>query len=132
MIVADASAVLDLVLRTPDGSFAAGPLLEDHAEVHAPAILDLEVAAVLRRWELAGRLPRRHAETALSFYGDQRITLHPPRALLARAWALRANLTIADGLYAALAEALDASLLTTDERMARALRKHTRLEVLAP
>ena len=132
MIVADASAVLDVLLRTPAAAFAESELLADGAEVHAPATLDLEVGGVLRRWQLAGHLSSERAELALDFYEDQRIVLHPPRELLRRAWALRDNLVISDGLYAALAEALGASLLTTDGQMARALRRHTSVEVVAP
>lgn len=132
MIVADASAVLDLLLRTGSGPFVERELLADEAEVHAPSILDVEVAAVLRRWQLNGKLSSGRAELALDFYADQRIRLHPPRALLSRAWSLRSNLMISDGLYATLAEALDATLLTTDLRMARALRRHTAVEVLTP
>jgi predicted nucleic acid-binding protein len=132
LIVVDASAVLELLLRTPHSGLVADHLLSDDAEVHAPASLDLEIAAVLRRWELGGRLASARAEESLAFYLDQRIALHPPRPLLPRAWRLRRNLTAADGLYLALAEALDAALLTTDHRLGAAAREHTAVEVIAP
>jgi predicted nucleic acid-binding protein len=132
LIVTDASAVLDLLLRSPVSGYVADLVLADDAELHAPATLDLEVVAVLRRWELSGRIAAARAEDALVFYLDQRIALHPPRPLLPRVWLLRRNVTAADGLYLALAEALDASLLTTDQRLAAAVRKHTALEVIAP
>ena len=132
MVVADASAVLDLLLRTPAAGFAEAELLTDSAEVHAPAILDLEVAGVLRRGQLAGRLSAPRAELALEVYEDQRIVLHQPRVLLRRAWMLRENLTMSDGLYAALAEAIGATLVTTDLRMAAVVQQHTEVEVIAP
>jgi predicted nucleic acid-binding protein len=65
-------------------------------------------------------------------YLDQLIALHPPRPLLRRAWRLRRNFTPADGLYLALAEALDAALLTTDQRLGVAGREHTAVDVIAP
>ncbi|MBD0281329.1 MAG: type II toxin-antitoxin system VapC family toxin [Thermoleophilaceae bacterium] len=132
MIVVDASAVLELLLRTPQSGFVADHLLSDDAEVHAPATLDLEIAGVLRRWELGARLASARAEQSLVFYLDQRIALHPPRPLLRRAWRLRGKFTSADALYLALAEALDAALLTTDQRLGVAAREHTAVAVIAP
>lgn len=40
--------------------------------------------------------------------------------LMARCWELRENLTVYDATYIALAEALDAVLVTADRGMARA------------
>jgi predicted nucleic acid-binding protein len=132
VIVVDASAMLELLLRTPRSGLIADHLLSDDAEVHAPATLDLEVTSVLRRWELAGRLASQRAEDSLAFYLDQRIALHPPRSLVARAWRLRWNFTMADGLYLALAEALEAALLTTDQKLGAAAREHSPVQVIAP
>jgi predicted nucleic acid-binding protein len=46
---------------------------------------------------------------------------HPDAALLPRAWELRDTCPTYDGLYVALAEALDATLITRDGRLARGI-----------
>jgi predicted nucleic acid-binding protein len=46
------------------------------------------------------------------------LTRYPHRGLLPRVWALRDNLTAYDAVYVALAEALDAPLVTRDRRLA--------------
>lgn len=49
-----------------------------------------------------------------------RLTRYPHAPFWARIWQLRDNLTAYDAAYVALAEALDAPLITTDGRLARA------------
>lgn len=91
------------------------------AEVlHAPHLLDVEVAHVLRRLEQAGTLSSVRAEEALDDLRALRIVRHPTLVLLDRVWALRRNLSAYDALYVALAEALEAPLVTTDQRLSRA------------
>jgi predicted nucleic acid-binding protein len=52
------------------------------------------------------------------------------RPLLARCWELRDNLSVYDASYVALAEALGASLLTGDQRLAGAAGSRCHVEVL--
>jgi predicted nucleic acid-binding protein len=120
VIVVDASVVADLLLRTrrvpeiEDALFfpAAGSL-------HAPALLDIEVLHVLRRFALDRELtPARGAE-AVRDLADLRIERHPHELLLARVWELRGAVTAYDATYIALAELLEAPLLTLDRRLAR-------------
>jgi predicted nucleic acid-binding protein len=109
--------VLEVLLRT-DASEAIEARLFSGRTLHAPHVLDLEVAQVLRRYERAGHLDRRRAAEALEVLPSFRIERYPHHLFLSRVWSLRANATAYDACYLALAEALDAPLLTRDRRIA--------------
>lgn len=130
MTVLDSSACLDLVLDSDLGRALHPLLLDREPALMAPALLWVEVGRVLRAKEAAGALTRRQAEAALADFFDLGVEEVPVEPLLLRAWQLRANLTIDDGVFAALAEATAAPLLTTDLRLARAARTHVGIEVL--
>lgn len=95
-------------------------LLVQGETLHAPHLLDVEVTQVLRRLEGAGTVSTSRATEALQDLTALRIVRHPSSALLLRVWELRQNLSAYDGLYVALAEALEAPLVTTDHRLSRA------------
>jgi predicted nucleic acid-binding protein len=117
VIVVDASAIVDFV-----ADLGAGELQDRIAsdrDLHAPHIIDVEVASALRRLAASGRVSADRAADALRDAFDLPIARYPHRALLERAWELRATVAIADGVYIALAEYLGASLLTCDARLAR-------------
>ena len=116
MIVVDASAVLELLLRA-GATDALETRLFGGETLHAPHVLDLEVAQVLRRYERAGELDSRRGREALEDLVGLRIERYPHHLFLARVWSLRANATAYDACYLALAEALDAPLLTRDRRL---------------
>ena len=118
MIVPDASVVLVLLLRTEVGDVALLRLLDPHETLHAPHLLDLEVAQVLRRFALAGELSDARAREALSDLADLPIRRYPHDLFLDRVWQLRHNVTAYDAAYLALAELLPATLLTCDTRLA--------------
>lgn len=119
MIVVDASAIVDLVSdRRGAEEFRARLLADD--DLHAPHLVDVEVTAALRRLVANGDLSGDRASDALFDASDLPITHYPHGPLIERAWQLRGHLTIADGVYVALAELLDAPLLTSDARLARA------------
>ena len=130
MIVLDASALLDLLLRTPRGETVARRIGGGDETLHAPHLVDLEVVHALRRYEMKGLLTRTRAEEALDDFADLDILRYPHDALLPRIWALRRNVTAYDAAYLALAEALDAPLLTADEKLARSPGHHARVEVV--
>ncbi len=117
MIVVDASVLVGAVLGTDP---ALVPRLSREPTLHAPELLPLEVASVLRRLVLAGQISERVARTALGKVADLPLTLHPQLGLLSRIWELRANLTVYDAAYVALAEALGLPLLTSDGRLSQA------------
>lgn len=97
----------------------------------APELLDLEVASVLRGQRRAGALDARRAELALADLAALPVQRAPHRRLIARCWELRDNLTVYDAAYVALAEALEADLLTGDGRLSKAPGPRCRIEVLA-
>ena len=85
----------------------------------APHLLDAEVGHLLRRHVLTGVARPARARIALETFLAFPIERYPHATLLPRAFALRDNATIYDALYLALAEALQAPLLTRDRRLAR-------------
>lgn len=89
-------------------------------ELWAPHLIDAEVGHVLRRAALGGKLRAATARAALDELADLPLRRAGHRGLLARAWALRRNVSFYDGLYVALAEALNVPLLTLDARLAAA------------
>jgi predicted nucleic acid-binding protein len=131
LVVVDSSALLDYILG--NGTRAAwveGQLDEAEWNLHAPHLIDIEAAAVMRRLERAGELPAEHGRAGIELMHGFRLVRYPHVRLLGRIWELRHNLTASDAAYAALAETLDVPLVTTDERLARAPGIH--IDVLAP
>lgn len=129
MIVVDASVVLEVLLRTPGASRAEQRILGDELAA-APHLLDVEVAQVLRRYEARGEMDATRGRDAILDLADLPLTRYPHDLLLPRIWDLRANLTAYDAAYVALAEALGATLVTRDERLAGAPGVRASIEVL--
>ena len=117
-VVADAERAEDVRLR-----LARDP---DHA---APQVIDAEVLGVVRRDHLLGRLDATAARQAVEDLRDWPGERFGHRGLLDRAWELRDSVRAFDALYVALAEALGATLLTLDERLARAAGPACAIEV---
>lgn len=120
MIVLDASAVLELLLSTELGRAIAIRIADPAVGLHAPHLVDVEVAQALRRYVQDGELDLGTARAALEDLRSLDLERHAHEPLLDRVWALRENLTAYDAVYVALAEALDAVLVTCDGRLARA------------
>jgi predicted nucleic acid-binding protein len=118
MIVLDASAALELLLRAADRPGLVARILRSGESIAAPHLLDLEVAQVLRRFVVAGELTAARAREAIEDHLAMGITRYPHDGLLDRIWDLRSNCTAYDAAYVALAEALDAVLVTCDRRLA--------------
>ncbi|HEY0949533.1 type II toxin-antitoxin system VapC family toxin [Nocardioides sp.] len=98
--------------------------------VHAPSLLGVEVAGVLRGLVRAGDTTATRASVALDDLDAADIALHDPTPLLQRVWDLRDDLTTYDAVYVALAEVLDATLVTTDVRIAKAPGLRARVDVV--
>jgi predicted nucleic acid-binding protein len=120
LIVVDASAVLEVLLQTPAAPRVTRRIFAPGETLHAPHLIDVEIAQVVRRYARAGAIsPDRGAE-ALADLADLPLSRYPHFVLLPRIWQLRHNLTAYDAAYLALAEALDAPLLTRDRALASA------------
>ena len=117
MIVVDASLIVELVLQTPRGRRLARRFLVD---LHAPHLIGVEVLQTLRRLARSGSVAAPRSDEAMADFFALDIERHGHELLLPRAWELRANLTVYDAVYVALAELLQAPLLTCDARIARA------------
>ena len=128
MLVVDASCLAEVVLAGPDAEPVRGRLAEDPQQA-APHLVDAEVLGVLRRAHLRGELDQTAARQAIEDLESWPATRVDHRPLLERAWQLRGELSAPDALYVALAEALDATLLTLDRRLARAEGPRCRVDV---
>lgn len=96
----------------------------------APDLLNAEILQVLRRYERLGYIDQTRSREALGTLLDLPIARYPTTALLERAWTLRLNLSAYDAIYAALADALGAALVTADARLAAAARRYARVSVV--
>ncbi len=130
MIVVDASALLEFLLQTPLGTRVEARLLRDKDEFHSPHLIDVEVAQGLRRLVRAGEVSADRAAEAIEDLVDLDLHRHAHLDLLARAWKLRQNVTAYDAMYVALAEALDATLVTCDAPLAKAPGHRAPIEVI--
>ncbi|MBK9178278.1 MAG: type II toxin-antitoxin system VapC family toxin [Acidimicrobiales bacterium] len=129
MIVVDASVIVTALADDgPDGDTARTRLM--HERLIAPHLIDLEVTSAWRRLASAGDLDQRRANLALADLRALRIERVPHTPLLDRCWELRTGLTIYDAAYVALAEALDAVLITLDRRLANAPGPRCPIEIL--
>jgi predicted nucleic acid-binding protein len=129
VIVADASAIAELLLARPRAS-SIRRAISAHTELHVPAHLDLEVLSALRRYALRGQLSDRDAARALAALADLRTLTYPVRELIGPIWELRFGLTSYDAAYLALARRLDADLITLDGGLAAAAAADGRLVAL--
>ena len=130
MIVLDASAVIELLLGSRAGATVARRIAPPGESLHAPHLIDLEVAQALRRYVRTGQMPDERAADALEDLADLDLSRYPHDLLLSRIWALRRNATAHDAAYLALAELLPALLITADARLAKVPGVRARVEVV--
>ena len=130
MIVADASVLLEVLLRTPAANAVEARLFAPGQTLHAPHLVDVEIAQVIRRYAANRDIDDERGRMALADLADLPLRRYPHDFLLPRVWALRNNLTAYDATYVALAEVLDVPLLTRDRRLAGAAGHHARIDRL--
>lgn len=129
MIVLDASAVIDWLLRTPAGQRIEQRIYSGSESLHAPHLLDLEVAQVLRRLLREGIISALRASEVVDDLLALRLTRYPHFLFLPRIWLLRHNLSAYDAAYVTLAESLNATLLTRDAHLLEACGRKVRTEL---
>ena len=121
MLVLDASAALAAFLGTGTNASSIRDRLEAPEEtVHVPHLLDVELLHALRGLVLRGVVSRTRSEQVRTDFADLKLSRYSHVAFLDRIWDLKDNLTAYDATYVALAETLNAPLVTTDARLARA------------
>jgi predicted nucleic acid-binding protein len=130
MIVVDASAVIEVLLRTPAAQAVEGRLFNPQETLHTPHLLDVEVASVIRRYAANGAIDAERGGAALADLAVFPLHRYPHDVLLPRVWELRRNLTAYDAVYIALAEALGAPLVTRDRRLANAAGHRATVELV--
>ncbi len=129
VLIVDASCLYEVVADTARADAVRSRLAADpdHA---APSVVDVEVVSIIRRDHLLGRLDPTSAAQAVQDLRDwpgERFTHQP---LLDRVWELRGSVRAWDGFYVALAEALGATLVTSDARLAAASGPRCAMEVV--
>lgn len=118
MIAIDASALVDWLIGTPRRT-AVAEQMRKSSLVHTLDFAHLEVLSALRSGIARRELTAERAGLAVGRLTTTPLIRHRAIPFVARAWELRATLTPYDAAYVALAEALDAPLVTTDRRLAR-------------
>jgi predicted nucleic acid-binding protein len=119
-MVVDASAMLEVLLNSPAAPEIGSRVFAPGEVLHAPHLIDVEVMQVLRRYSIAKALSPARARQAFEDYMNIPLERFPHDVLLPRIWELRHNLTAYDAAYVALAEALDAPLVTCDRAIGSA------------
>jgi len=120
LIVLDASAAIEWLLRTAAGQRIEQRIYSRRETLHAPDLLSLEVMQVLRRMVQRKEITDARAEDAVEDLMNLRVGFYPHRMLVPAVWRLRHNLSAYDAAYVALAERLDAPIVTRHNRLASA------------
>ncbi|MBO0822335.1 MAG: type II toxin-antitoxin system VapC family toxin, partial [Actinobacteria bacterium] len=129
--IVDASCLYEVVADATAAEQVRARLADDDDQA-APHVVDVEVLRIIRRDRMLGRLDATAAFQAVADLRDWPGERFGHRSLLARAWELRGTVRSWDAMYVALAEALSATLITLDDRLARARGPRCRIEVIGP
>ena len=129
MLVIDASCLYEVVADTARADEVRAGLTAD-PEHAAPSVVDVEVVSVIRRDHMLGRLDATSAAQAVADLRDWPGERFSHQPLLERVWELGRSIRAWDVFYVALAEVLQATLLTSDARLGSAAGPRCRIEVL--
>jgi predicted nucleic acid-binding protein len=119
-MVVDASALLEVLLRSASALPLEELMFGTAGTLHAPHLVDIEAAQVIRRLAASGAVSAEDGAAALSDLADFPLQRYPHAFLLPGIWELRHTITAYDAAYVALAQLLDMPLLTCDRKLARA------------
>lgn len=117
MIVLDASAALELLLNTPLAAGIADRAFADGESLHAPHLIDIEIAQVMRRLLRHAEIDAPRAAEVFTDLHDLALTRYPHQMLLDGIWTLRDNVSAYDAAYVVLSLELGATLLTCDRKL---------------
>jgi predicted nucleic acid-binding protein len=130
VIVVDASTLVEVLLRARDAQAIEDRLFENGQTLHAPHLIDVEVAHAIRRYAISGQIKGDRGRAAFAILAALPLNRYPHDFLLPRIWDLRNNLTAYDAVYIALAETLQVPLITRDRRLAGAAGHRARIELV--
>jgi len=130
LIVIDASVMVEVLLNTSTGMQISPFILSPGTTLHAPHLLDLEVAQALRRYRVLGELESTRTTEAIHTFQDFSITRYRHDLFLTRIWELRHNYTAYDAAYLALSEALGALFVTRNSALASTTRHRARVKLV--
>jgi predicted nucleic acid-binding protein len=120
------------LIGTFSGRLLARRLIDHEFIAHVPHLAIIETTSVFRGLVRASKLSEPRAKAALVDLAELPFIRHPHEPLLQRVWQLRTNLTAYDAAYVALAETLNATLLTCDSRLGRAAPSSITVEIVPP
>lgn len=126
----DASVVVELLMLSPLGQRAATIARQAAGDLHIPHLADVETLSALRALVAREALAPGRAQLALTDLRDFPARRWPASPLFERVWELRDAVTAYDATYVALAEALDARLVTADVRLAHGVQDVASCEVV--
>jgi predicted nucleic acid-binding protein len=98
VIILDASAAIEWLLRTQIGIKIDKRIFSPQVPLHAPHLLDVEVAQVLRRYVRDKTITAQRGQEALEDLSDLPLNRYPNDFLIPGVWELRATLTAYDHL----------------------------------
>jgi predicted nucleic acid-binding protein len=130
VIVIESSAIVDALVDDPANPELLA-LIAD-SELHAPTLIDYEVASALRGHALGGKLAHAQLQDAAEDFIGLRIERYPLAIMLHAVLDLRDNFTVFDAAYVVLAQALEVPLVTADAKLAEARRFDVDVRVLRP
>jgi predicted nucleic acid-binding protein len=130
MIVIEASAMVDAVVGEPANAELLAVIAD--SELHAPSLLDYEVASALRGHALAGRIAEQRLADAIDDFSDLAIDRYPLAGMMRSVLGLRGNFTVYDAAYVVLAQTLEAPLVTADGKLAEARKLGVDVRVFRP
>ena len=130
MIVIESSAMVDALVDDPANPDLLAILADN--ELHAPALIDYEVASALRGHALGGRLGEERLDDAIDDFSALSIERYPLSAMIAAVLDLRNDFTVYDAAYVILAQALETPLVTADVKLTEALKLGVDVRVLRP
>ena len=129
VIVVDASAVIETLLRTPAAEAIEARLFDPRETLHAPHLLDVEVAQAIRRYAAHGDIDGERGAAALADLADLPLRRYPHDFLLPRVWELRRTSPPTTPFTLRSPKRSNASLFTRDRRLAGAAGLRIQIEL---